>query len=134
MPQEERNARLRENVPGGAAEDPFAEARTPVGPHHQHLRVRVHGVAVKHIRDGVIFPRQTINRDLDAVAGKEGRDVGARLLPVRALASNRIDDGQPDLVGRGKRAVRRGRETFKDVRETAADAMADMADMADEPV
>jgi gas vesicle protein len=39
-----------------------------------------------------------------------------------------------DLVGRGKRAVRRGRDTFNEVRQNAADAMDDMADMADESV
>jgi gas vesicle protein len=39
-----------------------------------------------------------------------------------------------DLVGRGKRAVRQGRETFNEVRQNAADAMDDMADMADESV
>jgi gas vesicle protein len=39
-----------------------------------------------------------------------------------------------DLVGRGKRAVRRGRETFNEVRQNATDAMADLSDMADESV
>jgi gas vesicle protein len=39
-----------------------------------------------------------------------------------------------DLIGRGKRAARRGRETFDEVRQTAAGAMDDMADMADESV
>jgi gas vesicle protein len=39
-----------------------------------------------------------------------------------------------DLVGRGKRAVRRGRETFDEVRQNATDAMEDVADMADESV
>ena len=61
-------------------------------------------------------------------------DQAGRLRRKAGEGYDRAASTVDDLVGRGKRAVRRGRETFKDVRETAAAAMADMADMADEPV
>ena len=54
----------------------------------------------KRVRHGMVFARKAIDRNVDAMARKECRRIGARLLAMGAFSFDRIDDRQPHLVSR----------------------------------
>src|SRR5690606_6413735 len=84
------------------AENTLTEPGMPISAHDQHLRVRIDSVSAKNVRHGTVFARQSMDGNLDAMASKEGRNVGARLLAVEMFPFDWVDQGEVHLLGGGK--------------------------------
>ena len=85
---EHRHGHVVQDGAGDAAEHQLAQARMAVRAHHQKIAAAIRDVRQDDIGDVEIARLDALDLDLDAVAGKMQRDVGARLLAVTERPSS----------------------------------------------